>query len=274
MRRVLDNGPAGGGPVKIIDRLGDGDSGSPVLPEAPVAMLHEGRCIAEGQKIPGLINNDDLGTVSFPKVHGLLDLIDQLQKHHLLEVLSALEFLKFQYRQIASKADCVPAMEEAAIFPPLGEGKELLPKINDPLIGFGFKLLSHIIDRHSLAFFLPDIPKNPFEGGGLEIGELFGGSRHAGHQTRNHIGFFLPVLNQIKGIDAEIRFRVERHELSLKALGKIHVGAAHINHPNPGAFCDISCPVRLTRFRVGVPVPGQSAKIGRRGITWRVPKVL
>ena len=98
--RILDHGLADRGSIEIAHRLGDGDGGTVVFAKTSIAMLDELADIAVGQEIPGLIDEHQLEAGSVAEIHGLLDLIDQLQQHDLLEMASIAQMLELEHSEV------------------------------------------------------------------------------------------------------------------------------------------------------------------------------
>ena len=78
-------------------------------------MFHKNGDFALLQQVPGFVDDDELLAVSLAQVHLSLNLVDELQEHHLAQMFSALELVEFEHREVVAEVGGILPVEEAPV---------------------------------------------------------------------------------------------------------------------------------------------------------------
>ncbi len=133
---------------------------------------------------------------------------------------------------------------------------ELVPQVLHPLVLVGDGGFRDVVHQQPCAVFVPQQFDDGAQARVLEVRQLVGHRRHGHHDADQHVGFFVVVFDDLKGVEANVAVFAKLDEIPADVLAQLFVGPADVDGPNgrPGADVggdDVVGQERFARTRRG-----------------------
>ncbi len=114
---------------------------------------------------------------------------------------------------------------------------ELVPQVLHPLVLVGDGGFRDVVHQQPRAVFVPQQFDDGAQARVLEVRQLVGHRRHGHHDADQHVGFFVVVFDDLKGVEANVAVFAKLDEIPADVLAQLFVGPADVDGPNgrPGA---------------------------------------